>query len=370
MLLTPTEVRPRPLRSGERGVVDEPVLHDSQVQSWRANGFAFVDGLFSPELIDTLRTEATARFAAPGTSEAAEVSDFGNALTFPADLPAFNEVTLHPRLLTAIGQLLGRPVADLRLTQSDLWPKYGRTERTGGVYDNQDQRIHIDYPNHTLVHPAPWDRPEVVELILYLSDHRHCGGSTAVVPRTGPDDPAYRWPIVDSPGIGDLDWVNDRSSAERYLAERRPDIADWRRQLYERERLVAFQPGSVLFYRHDTWHRGTPLVPGGFRLAHNMTYRRADCEWINTLHRGWSWKMYRKDKLMERLIAGLQVDQRTVLGFPEPGSTYWSAETLDGVEARYGPLGMDMTPYRRAVVPSDDVGPASGPASGPVDGSV
>ena len=56
--------------------------------------------------------------------------------------------------------------------------------------------------------------------------------------------------------------------------------------------------------------------------------------------------MYRPDKLMERLIATADLDQRAVLGFPKPESRYWSAETVDAVEARYGPLGMDMTPYR------------------------
>jgi hypothetical protein len=31
---------------------------------------------------------------------------------------------------------------------------------------------------------------------------------------TARNDPAHRWPIVDSPGIGDLDYVNDRAHAE------------------------------------------------------------------------------------------------------------------------------------------------------------
>ncbi len=330
------------------------VLGAAQVERWRTEGYAFVDGLFDAEMIDRLTAAAIARFPAPGTAEAERVSDFGSAtggkpLVFPADVEAFNRVTLDPRLLAAIGQLLGVHVDELRLTQSDLWPKYGRTERSGGPYDNQDQRIHVDYPNHTLVHPAPWDRPEAVEVILYLSDHADCGGSTAVVPREGRDDPGYRWPIVDSPGIGALEWVNDRSSAEAYIAEHRPAVAAWREDLYRRERLTRFGVGSVLLYRHDTWHRGTPLLPGTLRLAQNLTYRRADCEWISTLHTGWSWGMYRKGLPMERLIAQATVDQRSVLGFPKPGSRYWVPETVAAVGARYEPHGMDMTPYRDAM---------------------
>lgn len=323
------------------------ILSSDDVEQWRSEGYTIVDGVFPEDLIERLRTEATRRFPAADSPDAAETSEFGG-LNFPADLPSFNQVTLHPRLLAAIGQLLDVPVDQLRLTQSDLWPKYGRTERTGGVYDIQDQRIHVDYPNHTLVHPPPWGRPEAVELILYLSDVDECGGSTAVVPRTGPDDPAYRWPIVDSPGIGDLEWMNDRASSEEYLAEVRPEVVPWRQALYDREQLVQFKPGTVLFYRHDTWHRGTPLKPGGFRLAHNIAYRRADCEWINTVHVGWSWSMYLEDQMMERLIADASPDQRTVLGFPAPGSHYWCPETIEAVDARYGPLGFDIEPYRAA----------------------
>lgn len=332
-----------PLESGERS------LTSADVKRWRTEGFALVDGVFPDSLIAELANQATKRFPAPGSAEAAARFEFGSALTFPSDLRQCNEVTLHPRLLGAISQLLGEAISDLRLTQSDLWPKYGRSERAGGVYDIQDQRVHVDYPNHSLVHPPPWSRPEAVELILYLSDSEDCGGGTAVVPRSGPDDPAYRWPIVDSPGIGDLKWMNDRQSSESYLAKVRPDLVAWRRALYERERVARFKPGTVLFYRHDTWHRGTPLKPRSFRLAHNIAYRRADCEWISTVHPGWAWGMYHNDKRMERLIATATLEQRAVLGFPQPGSPYWCPETVEAVEARYGPLGFDIAPYRGAI---------------------
>lgn len=348
-------VDPEP-RSASMTGSDRP-LTDDQIGRWRSNGFVFLDGLFDDRLIADLVEAATARYPAPGTSEAENISNFGSGaapatvapLVFPAPVETFNQLTLDPGLLSAVGQLLQLPVSELRLTQSDLWAKYGRATTRGGRFDNQDQRIHVDYPNHTLVHPAPWDRPEAVEIIVYLSDHARCGGSTAVVPRQGPDDPAYRWPIVDSPGIADLDWINDRPRAEAYIATARPELAAWRQNLYDREVQTRFRLGSVLLYRHDTWHRGTPLIPGTMRLAHNLTFRRADCEWISTLHPGWSWAMYRQDKLMERMIAALSVDQRSVLGFPKPGSPYWSAETVAAVDARYGPFGMDMEPYRAAL---------------------
>lgn len=330
--------------------VDEGVLTKDQVQSWRERGFAFVSGLLPDAVIETLRDAALEKFPAPGTPEADAIRDFGSsgALNFPSRLPGLNEVTLHPHLTKAMSDLLGTPEEELRLTQSDLWAKYGRAQKSG-IQDNSDQRIHVDYPNHTLVHPAPWARPEAVELILYLSDWEETGGSTAVVPREGADDPAYRWPIVDSPGIGDLRYINDRPSAEEYFARERPHLADWRRQLYAREVQTRFNPGDIILYRHDTWHRGTPMTPGALRLVQNITYRRAEAEWISTLHIGWAWSAYRDDKYLEKLIATSSLTQRAVMGFPQPGNAYWCEETLAAVEARYGMFGMDMAPYRTAM---------------------
>ncbi len=331
----------------------DAALTAAQIGSWRAHGFAFVEGLFPNPLIAQLRADALARFPAPGTPEAAQIADFGSggALTFPAQSRAFNAVTLHPRLLGAISQLLDVAATDIRLTQSDLWPKYGRTGPARALdnhaLDNSDQRIHVDYPNHTLAHPTPWQRPEAVELIVYLDDVEDCGGATALVPRTGDGDPAYRWPIVDSPGIAELDYVNDRSHAEAYFARERPHLAQWRQSLYAREQHAHFKPGDVLLYRHDTWHRGTPLLPGRLRLAHNITYRKAHAEWISMLHVGWAWSAYRRDKSLEKLIAQASLTQRAVLGFPQPEADYWCDETIRAIEARYGVFGMDMAPYRQ-----------------------
>ncbi len=323
-------------------------LGASQINSWRERGFALVDGLLPQELIEAIASEAGAAYPPAGSAEAEAYRDFGSEgrMAFPSECEAFNELTLHPSLLAAVTALLGVGVRDIRLTQSDLWPKYGHARRGG----NDDQRIHVDYPNHTLVHPPRWDAPEAVELILYLSDVDDCGGATAVVPREGADDPAYRWPIVDTPGVGRFDWVNDRRRAEAHVANRSPETARFRAEhLYAREQLARFSRGTVLLYRHDTWHRGTPLYEGTRRIAWNMTFRLAASEWINVLQPGWAWAMYRRSQVMERLIATASVDQRCVLGFPAPGHAYWNHDTVAAVEARFGPLGFDASPYRAGV---------------------
>lgn len=335
------------------GSATPDVLSSAQIASWRNAGFALVEGLFPPELIGELRADALQRFPAADSAEAEAINDFGSegGFVFPSTSGAFNAITLHPRLLSAVGELLGVAVNDIRLTQSDLWPKYGNRSSERSAFDNQDQRIHVDYPNHLLAHPAPWHRPEAVEAILYLSDVDECGGATAVVAREGDDDPAYPWPIIDTPGVGELDYVNDKLSAEAYMRAARPEAVALRERLYAREQYVAYRPGTVLLYRHDTWHRGTPMLPGALRVAHNLSFRRADCEWVSTVHTGWAWSLYERKKTLAKLIATASLDQRAVLGFPQPGSSYWCEQTIAAVHARFGMYGMDMAPYR-SVSPS------------------
>jgi len=273
--------------------------------------------------------------------------DFGSGqrFVFPSPSSAFNDVTLHPDLLLAAADLLEVEVSGIRLTQSDLWPKYGRPP-SGEPNDNADQRIHCDYPNHMLTHPSRWTEPDAVEMIIYLDDVDDCGGATALVPRSGADDPAYPWPIVQTPGVEGLDYINDRECAESYLREHAPEKASFRAQhLYPREVRARYRVGTVLLYRHDTWHRGTPGNAGTRRIAQNLTLKRADAEWINVVHPGWAWSAYRPAQDLERLIGTAYVDQRTVMGFPPPGSRYWNADTLAAVAARFGPFGFDPSPY-------------------------
>ena len=169
----------------------------------------------------------------------------GKKFVFPAESSACNAVTLHPLLLQAVADLLGVQIAQLRLTQSDLWPKYGLGESANAL-DNTDQRIHCDYPNHSLLHPHNGIRPEAVEIIIYLNDFEECDGATAVVPRQGENDPAYTWPIIHTPGVAGLDYVNDRARAEAYLHQQNPQAAKFREQhLYPREAVARYQFGSV-----------------------------------------------------------------------------------------------------------------------------
>ncbi len=337
-------------RWAESSAAEQGQLTPDQINSWRQQGFALVHNLVPETLLRESAADAENAYPAPGSDAEANFDNFGSGqnFVFPSRSAACNRITLHPNLLGAVAALLDVEVGEIRLTQSDLWPKYGRPPAAHDL-DNADQRIHCDYPNHTLTHPPAWEHPEAVEIIIYLSDFETCGGSTAVVPRQGPDDPAYGWPIINTPGVAGLNYVNDKDHAEAYLREQAPDVAAFREHhLYARECLARYRFGSVLLYRHDTWHRGTPVTHGALRLVHNLTFKKAGSEWINVLHPGWSWSMYRRNQFMEKLIAAASVEQRAVLGFPLPGSPYWNEQTLQAVKARYGAHGIDMTPYENA----------------------
>ena len=330
-----------------------PVLTATDVATWRENGYCLVDGVFPSELLELVIKDCQSVFPPPLSEEAKKINYYGGFVNFPSTYDSVNQVALHPRIMNAVAQLFGVPdLTDCRLTQTEVWPKYGRTDLTyeKDEEDNADQRMHCDFPSHTLVHPPPWDEPEAVSIILYLSKVEDCYGATAVVPRTGKDDPAYTYPLYQQPGFGTTEWKNNRKIAENYLQEVAPDIAEFRaKHLYAREKQVRYKLGTVLFYRQDTWHRGTVLKPGCLRVVVNMTFRKAISEWISTMHIGWAWGMMRKGLPIERLVANASVEQRCVMGFPKPGHQYWNKQTLLAVAARYEKLGMDMKPYADAI---------------------
>ncbi|CAK9024265.1 PH domain-containing protein [Durusdinium trenchii] len=240
---------------------------------------------------------------------------------FPSLAPELNQLFLHEALLRAAAQLLG--TQDIRLTQADAWFKEGAAEEPGAArspFASVEQRMHMDFPNHALVHPSDWDDPETVAIIIYLSDASACDGRTGVVPRRGPGDPLYVWPYIKMPGVGLLPWVNDRAQAEASVAERDAEAADFRAQLYAREELVNYSVGSVLLYRHDIWHRGRPVRPGASRLVCNLVFKRAGRDQINHWNTGFARFFY---------------NIKAVLAAP-------------AAEARWGALGLDLAPYRAA----------------------
>ena len=327
------------------------------IQSWREKGAVLVDGLLSEELVMRIRQCAEDLY-----SGARNVEDFGSNVpdaVFPslqARNACLNEIPLSSNITAAVGQLLGCKVEDCRLSQCELWQKKGNDENlqddvnhennVDAVFDassNNDQRIHIDAFNHYLTFPSDWDKPEAVAMIVYYADSTDCGGCTAIVHREGYDDPAYH-PSDQSPGPhpflltpggrADLHWMNAKAKVEATLAKSHPDVAEFRAaHLYPREELKSYSKGSILFYRMDVWHRGTPVTHGKVRYVHNLVYKKAHCDWITSWNNGAARSMYSLNQTMEKIIANRP--EAVVLGYPAVDSSYWDTSSREKVQARY-----------------------------------
>lgn len=325
----------------QRWVSPEPAvagcLNEEQVKSWTQKGFVLIEGLVPDDVILEARSASERLF--PASSGAASADELRTKLTqgsksvdsaagtfnrpdivFPYELPSMNSVLLHPNIINASSQLLGVTANDLRLTQSIFWAKYGAKNQAGKTWVVQgrrfdhggDQPIHCDFRDNNLVVPNP-DKLDTVSCIVYFDDSAHTGGLTGVVP----NDPWVRsiWPI---PG--------------HQTPEKMPG-------LYDRECGVQAKPGTVLFYRHDTWHRGTAPKPGQLRRTMSAVFRRADADWVqfNTWVKDY-------EGVLARVMPTLSPVQRVLLGFPSTSSDYWTEKTIYAVSQRYP--GIDMTPYR------------------------
>ena len=170
----------------------------------------------------------------------------GVPFEFPSVCPAINAATLHPRAIALCRQLLDVGPGELRLTMSQLLTRTGPpADAEAGpedLYSNAfGQRIHADNSNATLLAPPPFSQPEVVQCLLYLNDEEECGGPTAVVPRTGPDDEAYVYDDrrVSPGGAPPFIWTNDQGQTEAHYRAHHPEIAAFRQRLYEREMHVS-----------------------------------------------------------------------------------------------------------------------------------
>ena len=345
-------------------------LTPQQVKQWREAGYVFVNGVLPEPLISRLREQAISVF-----SKRQDAQQPGEGLAFPfmrtqklGDIDAANEIPLHPRLLTAVSQLLGISLDQIMLGQAELWAKVGESAREGewAPLQNQDQRMHMDYPNHYLTHPALWAFPEAVTAILYLDDIEGVDGGTGLVPRCGDNDPLYAYPYTMMPGVADIPWINDRKQAERHLAKAFPEVAAFREGLYPRERSLHYNTGSLLLYRYDLWHRGRPIVPSARRIVMNLAWRKRSCaHFITSWQQGWAKSMQapsvtrcvvahmHDDTLLryewsqpgmlqncsgqfEAFVCGLSDTQRAALGFPPLGDSYWTHENISAVKSRYG----------------------------------
>jgi len=268
------------------------------------------------------------------------VPDFGTEkdLMFPSKIDSINKIATNKILIAMAGQLLNTAP---RLIQMVAWAK--KCSNTHDSLSNDDQRMHMDYGNNSFVHPPPFNNPNVASCILYLSNTEETGGGTAIVPRRGPSDKWYTSPYVSMPGQAGYEFINNKQDAETMMLYEGCD----RSELYEREITPEYEIGDILWYRHDVWHRGTPVKSGKVRYVINLAWTRADTP-ILCWNMGFAQQMYYG--WLETFISTLNAYQLYSIGFPHPLSSYWCKETINGTQARYKCYGFDIEKYLKATI--------------------
>jgi Phytanoyl-CoA dioxygenase (PhyH) len=294
------------------------VIGGAEHAQWEVEGWCLVPGLLPAEAVAAARAAlpplfpTAEEFAAdtdPGRNEPFRVDSHRVMPRFPFDDGALNDLVVHDRMIDLAEQLLG--ITDPRLYQAMLSAKYS------GAALSDEQLLHADFANHTLVVPRHEPGYQQLETFVYLSD---------VTPETAATRMVSRRLTAGIP-------------VERtYLSP--TEYAD----LYAAEVPASGPAGSVLAYRPDVYHRGVRITaPGAARFMLHVSYKPAATDWLGSF----GLPNAGEDLSWHRFVPRATERQLTVLGFPAPGHPYWTAQTLAGVAARY-PL-LDLSPWREAL---------------------
>ena len=238
--------------------------------------------------------------------------EFGGIIDFPFASTELSLLAVDPRVVDLAEALL--ECDDLRVYSIEAWAKY-----TGAA--SFEQHHHRDYLNHTVLVPAPSARAVQVEMFLYLND---------VPAELGP--PSYV-PQSSSANLAALpNWY------PRHDGSTDPDAPPgWastvgRADLYASEISAAGPAGTIVAYRLDTFHRGTELTePCGARYTIHVNFRTSSADWVGR-H---SWPERSISPEWADFVVRASPRQLQLFGFPPPGHTYWTQETLAGMASRY-----------------------------------
>jgi len=297
------------------------VLSGAEQAQWEEDGWCLVHGLLPPETIAAAQAvlprlvptaEEFADNVEPARNEPFLVDSHRVMPRFPFEDGVLNDIVVHHRIIDLAEQLLGLADTDLRLYQAMLSAKYGE----GALSD--EQLLHVDFGNHTLVVPRHEPGYQQLEMFVYLSDVTPDTGATRVVSRR---------------------LTPDIQVERTYLSQ--TDYA----ALYAAEVPASGPAGSILAYRPDVYHRGVRMTePRSARFMVHVSYKPAVTDWLGSHGLPGA----AEDMPWYRFVQHADERQLTVLGFPPPGHPYWTAQTLTGVAARYPML--DLSPWRDAAV--------------------
>jgi hypothetical protein len=285
---------------------------------WRDEGWCLIDGLLTeeevraaqavlPDLFPTAEEFATDHD--PERNRPFRVDSHEVLPVFPFESSALNDIVLHDRIIDLAEEFLGQ--TDIRLYQGMVSAKY-----SDGAPDDE-QLLHVDYGNHTLVVPRTDIGYQQLELFIYLSDVTPETAATRMVSRR----------------------LTGHIPTERtYLST--TDYAE----LYGAEVPASGRAGTILAYRPDVYHRGVRMTaPGAARFMLHVSYKPVATDWLGSQ----AWPGAAEGMAWHRFMGQTNLRQLSVLGFPVPGHPYWNEATLSGVAARYP--GLDMTPWRDAL---------------------
>jgi hypothetical protein len=282
---------------------------------WETEGWCLLEDLFPPadlaaaqavvaELFPT--AEAFASNEDPERNEPFRIDSHSVMPKFPFEHAALNRLVVHDAVIDLAEEFLGH--TDLRLYQGMMSAKY-----SGGAAADE-QLLHVDYGNHTLVVPRADAGFAHLELFIYLSDVTTETAATRMVSRRLTTDIPVERTYLSFEEYGDL---------------------------YETEEPAVGPAGSIMAYRPDVYHRGVRMTaPAKARFMLHVSYKPAGTDWLGSMGLPGA----AEDMSWHRFMQDTNVRQLSVLGFPSPGHPYWNETTLAGVAARYPRL--DMTPWR------------------------
>ena len=150
------------------------------VERWHGDGWCLLEGVFTPEEVESARVAVAGLFPPASAVAAGEVREEDIAWgarkpTFPFADEALNRLVVHDAVIDLAEELLGTD--QLRLYQGMVSAKYP------GLRDEYEQLLHVDYANHTLVVPRDDVGFQHLELFVYLSDVSPETAATRMVPR-------------------------------------------------------------------------------------------------------------------------------------------------------------------------------------------
>ncbi len=283
---------------------------------WETEGWCLLEGFMPDDLVGAAQDEVAKLFPSaedfaedrdPERNEPFRTDSHSVQPRFPFDAAVFNDLSLHESLMDLAEYFLG--VSDLRLYQSMLSAKYGEGA------ESDEQLMHVDYGNHTLLVPRPDVGFQHLELFIYLNDVAESAATRVVSRQLTGEIPTERT------------YLNYNEYAH----------------LYDAEVPAVGGSGSVFAYRSDVFHRGIRITePATARFMLHVSFKPAHTDWLGFQ----SWPSAAESMAWHRFMQTATMRQLLMLGFPPPGHPYWNDDTLRGVAARYPAL--DMEPWRNA----------------------